>query len=231
MTAQAPEDNDPSVHVDDTPSRSRLGWLVPVGLLAAVLGLVAGLLLGRGMGNGVRAIDDPVDLGFARDMMAHHAQAVQMSEILHRRSPDPAINYLAFDILTTQHGQIGIMSGWLDLWRQPQSSSGPTMAWMGSAHDGPMPGMASAQEIAALNDLPIPQMTEQFLRLMIRHHRGALPMATYAAENATSPDLAALARGMNDGQAAEIQLMQDMLVQRGWEPEPEDHGAGGHDGH
>ena len=50
------------------------------------------------MASGAEQVDDPVSVGFARDMNTHHAQAVAMSEIVHRRSDDPEINYLTFDI-------------------------------------------------------------------------------------------------------------------------------------
>ena len=196
-------------------------WLVPALLALLLLGLVAGLLLGRGMTAGAPATPNSVDLGFARDMAAHHAQAVEMSEIVHRRSADPAVNYLAFDVMSTQQGQIGIMTGWLDLWREPHSSAEPAMRWMGHVQEGPLPGMATDEEVQGLNTLPVPQMTEQYLRLMIRHHRGAVPMAEYAAENAGTTDVATLAGNMVAGQESEIGLMQDLLVQRGWRPEPD----------
>jgi uncharacterized protein (DUF305 family) len=155
-----------------------------------------------------------------------------MSEIAHRRSADPELTYLAFDILSTQQGQIGIMSGWLDLWGQSQSADAEPMAWMG--HAGPMPGMATEAELAALDELPVADMEEQWLRLMIRHHRGAVPMADAAAEQATSPQTARLAASMSAGQQSEIDLMQRLLAERGLPPEGEDaatgHGEGTHDG-
>lgn len=76
--------------------------------------------------------------------------------------------------------------------------------------------------------LPVSEMTEQYLRLMIRHHRGALPMAQFAAENAGQSDVTGYAEGMNAGQASEIDLMQDMLAERGG---PEAVEAGAHPGH
>ena len=211
-------------------SRGLPAWLVPAGLALAIVGLVGGLLLGKGMAaEGAERVTDPVSLGFVRDMGVHHAQAVRMSEIAHRRSADPKVNYLAFDILSTQQGQIGIMSGWLELWRQTPGGSDPAMAWIG--HTGPMPGMATDDEIAELNALPVPEMEERFLRLMIRHHRGAVPMADAAASRATSPEVATFAGKMSAGQQSEVDLMQSMLRERGHTAEPEDttsgHGTGG----
>lgn len=216
-------DTHPQPH--DDPAAGSRAWLVPAGLALALAALLAGLLLGRGMtGNAAAAAaTDPVSVGFLRDMKVHHAQAVEMSEIVHRRSDDPAINYLAFDILSTQQGQIGIMAGWLDLSRQTQSG-GERMAWMG--HEGPMPGMAGDEQVAELNTLPVPRMEEQYLRLMIHHHRGALPMTQQAAERSGSTDVADLAGQMHAGQASEIDLMQRLLAERGLAPEPEDPADG-----
>lgn len=214
-------------HADDGDARAPRTWrLLPAGLALATAALLGGLLLGQGMADdGPERVTDPVSLGFLRDMSTHHAQAVRMSEIAHRRSADPDLNYLAFDILSTQQGQIGIMSGWLDLWEQSQSGSAEPMAWM--EHDGPMPGMATDAEIERLDSLPVAAMEEQWLRLMIRHHRGAVPMAEAAAEQADSEQTAAFAAQMSAGQQSEIDLMQRLLAERGLPAEPEDP-AGGH---
>jgi uncharacterized protein (DUF305 family) len=206
---------------------SRTAWLVVVAGVAATLALAGGLILGNGMAAPSNTVDDAVSVGFLRDMKIHHAQAVEMSTIVHRRSPDPQLNYLAEDILTAQQGQIGIMMGYLDLSRQSQSGSGPIMAWMGPGHAGVMPGMASDAQVEALKTLPLPQMHEQYLRLMIHHHRGAIPMAQYAGDNADSPEIARLAQSMAIGQASEIEAMQNMLIAAGLPAEPE----GSHDGH
>jgi uncharacterized protein (DUF305 family) len=217
-------------HDDERVRRGLPAWLLPAGLALAIAALLGGLFLGNGMAaaDGAERVTDPVSLGFVRDMSTHHAQAVQMSEIAHRRSSDPRLNYLAFDILSTQQGQIGIMRGWLELWRQPHNDQDAPMAWM--SHAGPMPGMATDVEIAALNTLPVPRMEEQFLRLMIRHHRGAVPMAAAAADQAASPEVASIAEKMSAGQQSEVDLMQAMLAERGHAPEPDSttpaHGTG-----
>jgi len=220
MTTPAPQDAPPA-----SPSRP---WLVPAGLAVALVALVAGLVLGRGTaGAGTPRMTDEVSIGFARDMGTHHAQAVRMSEVAHRRSPDPTLNYMAFDILSTQQGQLGMMSGWLDLWEQSQSGTAEPMAWMG--HSGPMPGLATETELRALDTLAVPAMEEQWLRLMVRHHRGAIAMSDAAATGADSPDVALLARGISDAQQSEINALQAQLRARGLTPEP-DEAAGTHGG-
>ena len=202
---------------------TRRQWSV----LAVVAGLVAalagGVVLGR-VSAGGRAVTDRVDIGFARDMSVHHAQAVEMSSIAYVRTSDPAVRYLAFDILTSQQGQIGRMSGWLQLWNQtPTDPSEIPMAWMGEPHSSGMPGMATRAQVAALRTARQSDVDEQFLRLMIRHHRGALPMADFATAHASSSAMRDLAETMSSGQSAEIDLMQRMLVERGHAEEPESH--------
>jgi uncharacterized protein (DUF305 family) len=206
-------------HDGEVPVRRSVSRLLPVGLAVVAVALAGGLVLGQGMASGgPQRVTDAVSLGFVRDMSVHHAQAVRMSEVAHRRSSDPELSYLAFDILSTQQGQIGIMTGWLDLWEQGQSGSEAPMAWMG--HEGPMPGMASGEELAQLDALPVPQMEELWLRLMIRHHRGAVPMAEDAAARADDDGTAALAASMSAGQQSEVELMERMLAERGLAPEP-----------
>ena len=204
-------------------------WTVLGVALALIVGLVGGLALGRAI-DPVKQVTDEVDVGFARDMGVHHAQAVEMASIAYLRTSDEKLRYVAFDIMTTQQGQIGAMHGWLQLWKQTVSDSDTAaMAWMGEPHEGAMPGMATRDDVASLRTLPVAKMEEQFLRLMIRHHRGALPMADYAAKHATSSDIRDLAGKMSAGQAAEIDLLQSFLAARGLSSEPESamtHGAG-----
>jgi uncharacterized protein (DUF305 family) len=98
--------------------------------------------------------DDSAEAGFARDMIVHHGQAVQMAEIVRDRTESGAVRLLASDISLTQQGQIGIMQGWLGVWGLPITGSEPAMAWMGHPTDGPMPGMATPDEIDRLGKLP-----------------------------------------------------------------------------
>lgn len=198
---------------DTPPSRNRPApWWGLVACFALVAALVGGVALGRATVP-VKEVSDAVDLGFARNMGVHHAQAVEMASIAYLRTADPKLRYVAYDIMTTQQGQIGRMSGWLQLWNQTQSGSGnDRMTWMD--HDGPMPGMATQEQVASLRTLPVPEMDEQFLRLMIRHHRGAVPMADYAADHATSSDIRDLAAKMSAGQAREVDLLQTFLAAR-----------------
>jgi uncharacterized protein (DUF305 family) len=88
------------------------------------------------------------------------------------------------------------------------------MTWMGHPTSGRMPGMASPEEIAGLESLSGEAADIQFLKLMIRHHEAALPMAEYAEANTTIPAVRALARQIAEAQIIEIANMQALLAEK-----------------
>jgi uncharacterized protein (DUF305 family) len=155
--------------------------------------------------------DDSLEAGFARDMMVHHDQAVTMALLIRDRTDDPAMRTLATDILLTQQNQIGQMLGWLNLWGLPATGQQPAMAWMGHPTEGRMPGMASPEELANLERLSEEAADAEFLRLMIRHHQAAIPMAEAALQGTGNAAVRALARQILTAQEIEIANMEAIL--------------------
>ncbi len=77
-----------------------------------------------------------------------------------------------------------------------------------------MPGMLTAEEMAALDRARGPEFDRLFLESMIRHHVGALQMVKelYEAPGAgQEPVLFQFASDVDADQRAEIDLMQRML--------------------
>ncbi len=197
-------------------------------IVATGVALVA-LLITRPPGDG------SVEAGFARDMSTHHAQAVEMAEIVRDRTESEEIRIMATDIVLTQQAQIGMMQGWLDVWGLSATSTEPAMAWMGHPTEGRMPGMASPEEVNRLGELPPEEAEELFLRLMIEHHRAAIPMAQAVLEETDQPAVEELARAIASSQRAEIETMQKMLQDMGAPPAEDEgpgpiEGEGDHDG-
>ncbi|WP_067860647.1 DUF305 domain-containing protein [Nocardia shimofusensis] len=210
------------------------------GTAALVFGAVAAILLGVVIGVVIRlpldghAEPDPnaVDIGFLQDMSAHHNQAVEMAGIALTRSTDTEVRTLAYDILTTQANQIGRMQGWLQMWNESAQTVEGHMGWMtdagghrhgGSEHTGPvdtMPGMASRDDLEALRRASSPELDTLFLSLMLRHHQGGIPMLEYAGEHAATTAVRTFSAGMAASQAAESELLTDMLTARGGTPLP-----------
>ncbi len=205
----------PSDEIDSTPpeSNARLPmWLIliPV-LLAAVAGVIVGSLV---FGGDDFPADDSADAGFLRDMSVHHAQAVRMAGYAYRVTDDEEIRTLAYDILTTQQGQIGIMTGWLDAWGLSTTGLDAPMAWMGHDMAGPMPGMATDEELALFETLTGPDMDREFLRLMIAHHVGGSGMAKAGVEKGQTDQVKHLAGAISETQSAETTYMQELLDAR-----------------
>lgn len=186
--------------------------------------------------------ESSAEAGFVRDMSVHHAQAVRMAEAVRDRTEDPAIRVLATDVVLTQQAEIGQMRGWLEVWGLPASSSEPPMAWMGHPTTGPMPGMATPEDLARLHQVSAEEADEQFLRLMIPHHQAAIPMAEAVLERTDRPEVRRLAQKIVTSQQAEIRGMQALLQRKGLPPvegevempadvsTDEDHSEGGHSG-
>ncbi|GGN47714.1 MULTISPECIES: DUF305 domain-containing protein [Deinococcus] len=150
------------------------------------------------------------DVTFARDMAAHHAQAVNMSVTLLGRAADPEVRLLAQDILLTQQAQIGQMQGWLMAWGRPLAGREAPMKGM----DRVAMGMAPASEEAALNTLPVTTAETRFLLLMRRHHQGGVTMATSALNAVRRPEVRAFAQRVVSAQTTEIQAIDALLGAR-----------------
>ncbi|MFD7390678.1 DUF305 domain-containing protein [Streptomyces sp. NPDC059852] len=198
------------------------------GTAAAVL-VAAGALTyaAAGDGSGGTVPDaGSADAGFARDMAVHHQQAVEMAYIVRDRTDDEDVRRLAYDIAQTQANQRGMLMGWLDLWELPKVSADAPMTWMGmgdapSAGEGSlMPGMATNAEMKKLGTLNGEQAEVFFLQLMTAHHKGGIHMAEGCLDKCAVGVEKRLARTMVNGQQAEIDLMADMLRERGAKPRP-----------
>ena len=165
--------------------------------------------------SGQRPGDDSAEAGFARDMSVHHAQAVEMAEIVRDKTESEEVRLMAADMALTQQGQIGRMQGWLDAWALPPTGTGPAMSWMDHPTEGRMPGMASPDEIERLQNASPEAADKMFFGLMIPHHQAAVPMAEAVIEQTDHPEVENLAWAIVASQNGEIRLMKDMLIERG----------------
>jgi uncharacterized protein (DUF305 family) len=192
-------------------------------VVTVALLVLGGLLLRPGepvAGHTPAPADDSVEAGFARDMAVHHQQAVELALLVRDRGAAPAVARLAYDTITTQGAQRGMLLGWLQAWGLSATSARPPMGWMGMSPPSGrdlragvlMPGMASRADRTALAAASGRQADARYLRLMIRHHAGGIHMAVAAADAATTPYVAHLAEGMVAAQRAETELMNRLLA-------------------
>lgn len=193
---------------------------VLIGCVAALAaGVLAGALIFGGSpeprGQPVRPND--VDIGFSQDMVVHHQQAVDMSRLIRGRA-GPAVSAMARTIEAAQLVEIGRMQGWLEAWDAPLVTSEP-MAWMPHAkHGSAAMGMPSTRDLQQLQALQGKRLDVRYLQLMIRHHHGAVRMATAAADSAGQPHVRAFARSVVTGQSQEIAALTRTLRALGGRP-------------
>jgi uncharacterized protein (DUF305 family) len=204
-------------------------------LAGVALLLVAGAAFGAGRFSMFGAVTasqpNAADIGFARDMQVHHAQAVEMAMIEYRATADETLLATAFDIATAQSAQSGEMYGWLVSWGVPQAADEPLMSWMsgdsGHAHGATQGepatddelraamGMASDAELAELRSAAGTEKDCLFTELMVRHHTGALEMIDAVQRLGSDPRVAQAARGMAESQQREVEALQSISARLG----------------
>jgi uncharacterized protein (DUF305 family) len=226
---------------DRAASRRRIR-LVVAAALTLVIVLLIGVAVGRlSSPNPVTPGTESVEAGFSRDMQVHHEQAVRMAMIVRDRTDDPATRSMAYDMALTQSQQAGQMYAWLELWGVSQAPAEPTMTWMtrptldgsygdhehtpaGGAEGSPtpvahqpggrMPGLATDEQLAALQEASGVEAEREFLALMIAHHRGGVEMADAVLARSENRQVRVFATGMLQSQESEIDAMEDMLAER-----------------
>lgn len=175
-----------------------------------VLALVAAVAFTFGTGGfavGTRR-DTPstADVGFLRDMIVHHEQAVEMSKIVIGSNLPAGAQSFVVEVISDQRYEIGLMETTLRRWKVPtETADGEAMAWMGDPVDAAaMPGMASKADLDALADATGDGAAEKWFQLMSVHHEGGLMMAEAAAQKVDDADVRALATRIARNQRIEI---------------------------
>lgn len=197
------------------PSHSGDGEAAPFLTDPRTVVLVAALLfLAAVVGYRIGRPDPPgagsADVGFLQDMIVHHEQAIAMSYRTVSVAADAEVRSFAKEILVAQQYEIGLMEGWLRRWGHPRDSGRPTaMAWAGMSHPkNAMVGMATAEELQALDEATGREVDDRFLRLMIDHHAGGVAMAEEILERGDDGAVRELAGRIITAQRSEINEMQ-----------------------
>jgi uncharacterized protein (DUF305 family) len=161
-----------------------------------------------------RARFTEADVRFMSDMIAHHAQALEMAELAVPRGASPAVRTLAARIRSGQQDEIALMQGWLRERGQPVPDAHAGAGHHGHHHET-MPGMLTPAQMAELGRASGAEFDRLFLICMIEHHRGAVAMVdTLLASDgaAHDPVVFRLAADVQADQKAEIARMQRMLA-------------------
>lgn len=160
----------------------------------------------------------PADVQFMQDMIMHHAQAVQMTELMNSHTENKELRALGARISRSQSDEINFMKRWLTARGQPAAPATHHMPGMHMPeHHKLMPGMLTPKQMEALKNAKGEEFDQLFLRGMIQHHNGALTMVKDLFDSAGSGQDAELfnfASDVDSGQRAEIKVMQTMLGEK-----------------
>lgn len=178
------------------------GRALVLAVALAFLGFAVGLFVARDTPPG----EDSVDVGFYRDMLTHHQQALGVATLELANGENATVRSYAREVLSFQSYEIGVMRQTLRDWGYPPDERpAEAMGWMGMGV--PVEGMLGLLTDAQLDAMSAARGAEAdtlFLELMAEHHRGGLHMARYATREAGDDGVRELAARMERNQAQEI---------------------------
>jgi len=147
------------------------------------------------------------DVAFAKGMIPHHRQAVEMADLAETRASSSEVKSLASEIKKAQDPEIKTLSGWLKAWGEQVPEEMGGMDHMG--HD--MPGMMSAEDMKELEGLSGKAFDTAFLKMMIKHHEGAVSMAESEKSDGSYGPAVSMAETIITSQSGEIDRMNKLL--------------------
>ncbi|WP_228717317.1 DUF305 domain-containing protein [Allosaccharopolyspora coralli] len=172
---------------------------------------------------GANSAPGPAETTYVQMMIPHHEQALEMTALVPDRVRDPSVRGLADRIDGVQGPEIKMMQSWLNRHNRPDvpghsGHSGHGVAPESSDAAAPveshsMPGMATPEQMRQLAAADGAQFDRLFLELMIRHHEGAVRMATDFLSNGTDEQVVEMAQDVLVTQTDEIATMRGMLAE------------------
>jgi uncharacterized protein (DUF305 family) len=149
------------------------------------------------------------DVTFAQSMIPHHQQAIEMADMAldAKAGASAKVRDLATRIKAGQGSEVQTMTAWLTAWGQTIQ-----MGTMPGSEMSSMEGMMSTAEMDTLHGMTGVDFDKMWLRMMTRHHQGAIAMAQTLKAAGSNPDAVALASLVIVAQQSEISEMQALLA-------------------
>lgn len=153
------------------------------------------------------------DESFATGMLAHHAQALEMTEMAQERDLAPEVEELVAQIEETQSAEMETLTGWLESWDATiPDLAGKSAEEMGAMTDSDgVDGLMSEMSMRQLRNAPDTAFEDVWLSLMIAHHQTAVTLAETEIAEGENADAVALAEQIRTSQSAELATMQDLV--------------------
>ena len=158
------------------------------------------------------------DVAFVQAMIPHHAQALEMTDLVEERTSRADIPLLSERIEISQQDEIALLERWL-------TDRGERIPESHSHHGsmGLMPGMLTDEQLAQLENASGAEFDLLFLQSMIYHHEGAVVMVNDLLTGGTGgqePEVFQLAQHIDSDQQIEIARMNSLLRQLATTPTP-----------
>lgn len=172
------------------------GHNAPAGQAA---GQSTGMQMGAGMNMSDMATPVKSELEFIQGMAAHHQEAVDSARVVLNNTERPQLREFAVGVVEVQEREIRTLRGWLGAWYPNAPKNVPYVPMM-----------------RVLPDATPDESGRAFLEDMVIHHKGAIDMSKrfLAGEFEKRPETEALAQGIIDAQAAEVDTLRGWL--RSW---------------
>ena len=153
------------------------------------------------------------DVDYMTMMIPHHQQAVELSDLLLVKPGvwERGRRYAEF-VRAAQAREVETMRRWLDAWGA--AAHGPHADAVSTCdHSGPMPGMLTDDQVAAVRTAAAAAAQLLYLRLMIPHHDGALDMAYDEIAAGSNAYAISVAKHVVQDQLGEIAAMESMIAE------------------
>jgi uncharacterized protein (DUF305 family) len=144
---------------------------------------------------------------FMQSMIAHHAQALEMTTLAAERSARDDLKLMARRIALSQADEIKLMQEWL-------TRRAEAIPDAHAHHGATMPGMLTMAEMNRLAGAKGGEFDRLFLELMIKHHGGALTMVEELLSHQDAgqdPELRDFASDVDVDQRGEIARLAVLL--------------------
>ena len=152
-----------------------------------------------------------MDVDFARKMIVHNQQGVQMADIAKKNATSEEVRQLAALISEELSSNTKKYTDWLNDWKEAYFNLSDFPEMEGHAMYPALPGIASLSDLSALETAAGSSVDKLFLSLMIVHHEGVAELAdSIVAENMQFGQMINLKNKTMEKQTEEIQTMKQL---------------------
>jgi uncharacterized protein (DUF305 family) len=154
------------------------------------------------------AAHNAADVAFARNMLPHHQQGVELAAMVPAHTANPDLRVIAAHIGADQQAEIKTLNLLLAQWHAQAPPDGGGHA---GHEEMPMMGIVDQSTINELKSLDGTAFDTLWARSMISHHQGAVRMAHDEIDHGQSAEAIHVATLIIEAQQQEIAIMTHLI--------------------